>query len=137
MYTKEQLWEQASQDFTARRIRTRNYDSYVYKGLKIIKDKNGVSLYNTKVWGDIGKEITIDNGLFVFFKYGFRMGCYRYLKTSYSDSLESITKNIQRELDTTRNKKSLDSLKVRRETYLKKYSEINRLINKSNSHENN
>lgn len=137
MYTKEQLWEQASKDFTARRIRTRNYDSYVYKGIKIMKDKSGVSLYNTKVYGDIGEEITIDNGLFVFLRDGYRMGCYRYLKNSYSDSLESITRNIQKELDTTRNKKSLDSLKVRRETYLKKYSEINRLINKFNSHENN
>jgi hypothetical protein len=137
MYTLKELFEQASEDVTARRILTRYSDSYVYKGLKITKDKTGYTLYDTKVYGDIGEEITIDNGLFVFFKYGFRMGCYFYLKNSYSSSLESITKNIQKELETTRNKKSLDSLKVRRETYLNKYSEINRLINKFNSHENN
>ena len=137
MYTLKELFEQASEDVTARRILTRYSDSYVYKGLKITKDKAGYTLYDTKVYGDIGEEITIDNGLFVFSKYGFRMGCYFYLKNSYSSSLESITKNIQKELETTRNKKSLDSLKARRETYLNKYSEINRLINKFNSHENN
>lgn len=137
MYKIKDLFEQASEDVTARRILTRYSDSYVYKGIKITRDKTGYALYDTKAHGDMEEEITIDNGLFVFLNEGFRMGCYRYLKSSYSDSLESITKRIQNELDTTRNKKSLDSLKVRRETYLNKYSEINRLINKFNSHENN
>lgn len=71
----EEVFLQAKADNLSTRLVTDTSESYIYKGIKIIKDELGVRIMNTKFNGDYYTEITDDEKM-QFFKHGWRVGCY-------------------------------------------------------------
>lgn len=54
----EQIFNQAGADLLSTRLTTPDSESYIYKGVKIIKDENGIRILNTKFNGDYYQEVT-------------------------------------------------------------------------------
>lgn len=109
-----EIWEQANSIFNAVKLD----NSIIYKGVKIVKDDQGIRIYSTET--DFYTDMT----------YSFVVGTFEeslenYLKNKYMRKLTAIENSIQKEINGKRNHKRYNYLKKLRETYLTKYNEVN------------
>ena len=58
--TRKEVWEQASKQHGIASVMDRECDSYIYKGIKIMKCDGLYRIFNTKMKGDFYQEITED-----------------------------------------------------------------------------
>jgi len=114
----DKIWEEASSTFGAVRLYSNDHESYVYKGIKIVRYNGIVTLYSTET--EFYKSITK-----YFYGKSFLEGVRSFLSEKYLNKLDSIEKMIQREMNNQKNHKRFKYLKTMRNTYLKKYNEIN------------
>lgn len=114
----DKIWEEASSTFGAVRLYSNDHEAYVYKGVKIVRYNGIVTLYSTET--EFYKSITK-----YFYGKSFLEGVRSFLSEKYLNKLDSIEKMIQREMNNQKNHKRFKYLKTMRNTYLKKYNEIN------------
>ena len=114
----DKIWEEASSTFGAVRLNSKDHESYIYKGVKIVKYNGIVTLYSTET--EFYKVIT-----YYFYGKSFLEGVRSFLTDKYLKKLDTIEKMIQKEMNNQKNYKRFKYLKSRRNTYLKKYNEIN------------
>lgn len=110
----QEIWEQVNNTFKAVRIG----NSVIYKGVKIVKEDDGIRIYST------------DTDFYTDMTYSFVIGSFEeslnaYLKRKYMSKLLVVEDSIQKEINGKRNHKRYTYLKKLRETYLNKYNEIN------------
>ena len=118
MANLQELWNQARNKALGVHIDTDKHESVVYKGIKMIKDENGIKIYSTET--EFYKDITE-----VFVKDSFDIGTKIYLKDKYLRKLDQIEEWIKREVNGSKNHKRFGYLQSMRETFLNKYNEIN------------
>tara|TARA_R100000742_G_scaffold3133_1_gene660 strand:- start:1334 stop:1717 length:384 start_codon:yes stop_codon:yes gene_type:complete len=123
-YNLESLWEDAVSDRKAINLNSNLEMAYMYKGIKIVRILDDIKIYNTRKLGIAYKEISPDE-YEVFLQYGFRNGVHQVLKNTYQEQIEKINQKIQGEVNTRNNKKHYESLKVKRENLINKYSNLN------------
>lgn len=111
----EQVFKQAQTDGLSTRLVTPKSESYIYKGVKIVKDDCDIRIYNTKFNGDYYQEITKQE-YEVFSKKGWRTGCYLVATRNNSRSLSVISSKIEQEIKNMKN--------LRRYNMLVKYRDI-------------
>lgn len=105
----EQVFKQASRDGLSTRLTTPTSESYIYKGVKIIKDDYGIRILNTKFNGDYYQEIRMDEYA-IFEKSGWRTGCYLVATRNNRKALNIISEKIQEEIKTMKNLKRYNML---------------------------
>tara|TARA_R100001460_G_scaffold16719_5_gene36402 strand:- start:4542 stop:4925 length:384 start_codon:yes stop_codon:yes gene_type:complete len=123
-HSLESLWEDAVSDRKAINLSSTIEMSYIYKGIKIVKVVDDIKIYNTRKLGIAYKEISQEE-YDVFLQHGFRNGVHQVLKNTYKEQIEKINYKIQGEVNTRNNKKHYESLKVKRENLINKYSNLN------------
>jgi|TARA_B100000780_G_scaffold188633_2_gene132621 hypothetical protein len=118
-----EVWEEAEQDRLAIKMSTPDEEAILYKGIKIIYHRYGIRIYNTKKGSFTYPEIEYDDYLY-FIDNGFRKGVYYILKRTYQDQITTINAKIQSEVNQRNNKKHYDSLKLKRDNIINKYTQI-------------
>jgi|TARA_R110000782_G_scaffold262191_2_gene354152 hypothetical protein len=104
----------------------KNEESYLYKGIKIMKKDNFITIFNTsKIQFDY-KEIP-DEDYLKFYELGFVKGVHAIVKESYMYKIEVLNKKIKTEINSRNNKKHYESLKVKRDNLINKYSNISKI----------
>lgn len=118
MATLEELWTQARNNPNAVPIDTEKEDSVVYRGVKVIKNEEGIRIYSTETefYIDITDDFNTDS---------FIVGVNDFLIKKYLRKLDSIERAIKLEMNNNKNHKKVSYLKAMRETYLSKYNEVN------------
>jgi hypothetical protein len=116
----EQVFKQASFDGLSTRLTTPDSESYIYKGVKIIKDEDGVRVLNTKFNGDYYQEVT-DEEYAIFEKNGWRTGCYLVATSNNRKALNIISDKIQEEIKTMKNLKRYNMLVRYREVVINRF----------------
>jgi hypothetical protein len=116
----EQVFKQASQDGLSTRLTTPESESYIYKGVKIIKDEDVVRVLNTKFNGDYYHEVTKDEYA-IFEKNGWRVGCYIVATSNNRKALNMISEKIQEEIKTMKNLKRYNMLVKYRDTVIHRF----------------
>ena len=107
--TMEQIFNQAVGDLLSTRLSTPTSESYIYKGVKIIKDDNSIKILNTKFNGDYYQEVTKEEYA-IFEKSGWRVGCYLVATRNNRKALNIISEKIQEEIKTMKNLKRYNML---------------------------
>jgi hypothetical protein len=116
----EQVFKQASLDGLSTRLTTPVSESYIYKGVKIIKDEDGIRVLNTKFNGDYYQEVTKDEYA-IFEKNGWRVGCYLVATSNNRKALNMISEKIQEEIKTMKNLKRYNMLVKYRNTIIHRF----------------
>ena len=116
----EQVFKQASRDGLSTRLTTPVSESYIYKGVKIIKDEDGVRILNTKFNGDYYQEVTNEEYA-IFEKNGWRVGCYLVATRNNRKALNIISEKIQEEIKTMKNLKRYNMLVRYREIVINRF----------------
>ena len=118
-----EVWEEAINDKLAVRISTPREECILYKGIKISNSSDGIKIYNTKKGSLRYPEIDQED-YYSFLKLGFRKGVYLLLKRTYEDQINIVNALIQNEVNQRNNKKHYDSLKLKRDNIINKYTQI-------------
>ena len=105
----EQIFNQAGADLLSTRLSTPTSESYIYKGVKIIKDDTSIKILNTKFNGDYYQEVTKEEYA-IFEKNGWRVGCYLVATRNNRKALNIISEKIQEEIKTMKNLKRYNML---------------------------
>lgn len=132
-YSLHDVFEQASRDHSACRYTTRESDSYLSYGTKIIKEhhtKMVVIKDTTK--GEYYEEVG-EGDYFLFKSYGWLYGVYVLSLAYYRQRIEDINMCIKKEVNNSRRKKHISGLREEREQMLRSYYKINQLLIKLNS----
>jgi hypothetical protein len=116
----EQVFKQASLDGLSTRLTTPVSESYIYKGIKIIKDEDGIRVLNTKFNGDYYQEVTKEEYA-IFEKNGWRTGCYLVATSNNRKALNIISEKIQEEIKTMKNLKRYNMLVRYREVVINRF----------------
>jgi hypothetical protein len=116
----EQVFKQASRDGLSTRLTTPVSESYIYKGVKIIKDEDGIRILNTKFNGDYYQEVTNEEYA-IFEKNGWRTGCYIVATSNNRKALNIISEKIQEEIKTMKNLKRYNMLVRYREVVINRF----------------
>ena len=98
-------------------------EAVIFKGVKVVRNEDGVQLYNTDY--DMYKRI-YDTRLFL--EYGFEYGVLSFCSDKYQRKLKRIEDSIQDEISKRKNHKRIGFLKASRETLIQKYNEVTRRI---------
>tara|TARA_R110000803_G_scaffold155929_1_gene220505 strand:- start:50 stop:457 length:408 start_codon:yes stop_codon:yes gene_type:complete len=121
------IWKQAWDQPNIVKITTDKYESAIYKGIKIILNKeDSVKIYNTKKGSLDYQEIGYNDYIY-FLDNGFKSGVYHILKRTYKDQINTINIKIQGEVNQRNNKKHYNYLKLKRDNILNKYTQIIKL----------
>jgi hypothetical protein len=116
----EQVFKQASLDGLSTRLTTPDSESYIYKGVKIIKDDISIKILNTKFNGDYYQEVTNEEYA-IFKKNGWRVGCYIVATSNNRKALNMISEKIQEEIKTMKNLKRYNMLVKYRNTIIHRF----------------
>lgn len=121
---KKELLRQAREYRRATKLETDTQESYIYKGIKIIRDKETeeIVVVNGKV-SDFYKEIS-DEEYQVMFDKGFRYGVYSICLDHYNKTLSMLKTKISNEVNGRNNQKHYNALKEYRSFIMGKYTDI-------------
>ena len=122
--TREEVWKQAQKQHGVASLFDKECDSYIYKGIKIMKCNGVFRIFNTKMKGDFYQEITEDQYK-MFEEHGFEYGVYNVMTDNLQNSLQRITNKIQLEINIRNNTRHFNALKDMRGKVLKKFLEAN------------
>ena len=118
----ENVFQEARADDMAVSLDGHGYDSTMYLGCKITKDKElgDIVIQNVALGGDYYKYISYDEEV-VFINKGWRLGVYNLCINTYLKKLSDIEHKIKYEMNNKQNPKKIKHLKNHRERLLKKY----------------
>lgn len=117
------IFQQASRDMISTRIKTMSSESYVYKGVKIEMDDDGVRIFNTKGNGDYYVEIS-SMEYSIFKDKGWKLGCYVISISNNRRILNKINEKISSETNLNR----IQSISRYRDTIINKFLETIKLL---------
>lgn len=119
----EELWRQASEYRRCTRLNTTTYSSYIYRGIKIVKENEGGIKIYTSHFGDIYREISKEDYAF-FLSFGFRLGVYNLCLRNYKNTLEIIKTKVKNEVNGRNNQRHYNALREQRDHYMNKYTVV-------------
>jgi len=128
MYSKEQIYKQATSDPRAIVTMTVNGKSAINNGVKIHKFPSKIEIINLSRGGDYFQECT-QHEYNYFYRYGWSEGAIRLCMSNTKRKLEMIEEKVREEVNTRKNNKHIQSMKARRENLLIKYAERNKQLN--------
>lgn len=126
MYKIDEVFNQAMEDF--RSIKPTDF-SAINNGVKIQKFPSKTEILNCGRSGDYFQECNKEEYK-LFFKYGWREGGVRLSMVNCKRKLGMIEERIRAEVNTRKNDKHIQKLKVSREKLLLKYSNRTQQLNK-------
>ncbi len=118
--TRKEVWKQAQNHYGVASVSDKECNSYIYKGIKIMKCDGVYRIFNTKMKGDFYQEITEDQYM-MFEEFGFEYGVYNVMTDNLENSLQRITNKIQLEINIRNNTRHFNALKELRAKVLKKF----------------
>ena len=127
----EELWRQASEYRRCTPLNTPDYNSYIYRGIKIIKHRDGDVTTYTSHFGDFYREISKEDYEY-FLKKGFRAGVYMLCLRNYNKTLEVIKTKIRNEVNGRNNQKHYNALRDHRVLVMNKYKDVINLKKETN-----
>ena len=117
----EQVFNQAVSDLLSTRLTTPDSESYIYKGVKIIKtDDSDIRILNTKFNGDYYQEVSKEEYA-IFERNGWRVGCYLVATRNNRKALNMISDKIQDEIKTMKNLKRYNMLVKYRDVVIHRF----------------
>jgi len=125
------LWEEASSYRRGTPLNTSEYQSYIYRGIKIIKHSDGDVTIYTSHFGDFYREISKEDYEY-FIKKGFRAGVYMLCLRNYNKTLEVIKTKIRNEVNGRNNQKHYNALRDHRVLVMNKYKDVINLKKETN-----
>ena len=123
IHTKDRLFVQARMLKHSVYIELEDEESVIFKGIKIIKNEDGIKIYSTD--SEFYREIKYTKD---FHEMGFEYGAFKFLEQKYKKKLDQIEQGVQSEISTRKNHKRIAFLKELRETQITKYNETRRRI---------
>ena len=123
------VFEQAQQDVMSTRLVTSESVSYIKKGIKIESKGGEIKIYNTKFGGDFYKELTKEQ-YELFSLNGWKVGCYMMAISNYKVSLQRISNNIVKEINSRKNQRHYVTLKEHRSYVMDKLTDTLKLLHK-------
>lgn len=124
-YTMNQIWEQAKECRKSASLSFHNEEAYMYKGIKITKSKDQINIYATNNAQFQYHEMT-EEQYDLFMELGFVDAVHSIVKQSYQRKIDKVNEKIKNEINTRNNKKHYDSLKLKRDNLINKYSNISK-----------
>ena len=127
MMSLEEIFNQASSYRRSTRLTTPEYVSYIYRGIKIIKDNEtgGIKILNTHN-SAIYKEFSKEEYTMIM-TVGWRLGVYEMCVRNYIKTLDLLKMKIKNEINGRNNQKHYNALKDYRDLIMSKYSDVLRL----------
>lgn len=123
------IYQEASEDFSTSNLSAESYTAYMFMGVKITKDEEGVvKIYDPTKKGEYYREFE-KTDYEIFKLNGWKKGVYIITLKKYKERLESIKDRITWELNTTKSNKKLKLFKLNREQITKKYYIISQKLN--------
>lgn len=117
--------EQAKTDGVSKNISTRNYQAYMYKGIKIINDN-----YSTRIeTSGINYYREISEEQYQEFERGWLSGVYRLSLKKYQAQLENLEIRVRDEMNGSKSMKVLEGHKTHRIMLNKKHEEVSKKLN--------
>ena len=89
-HTADRLFLQARMLKRSVHIQLEDEESVIFKGIKIIKNEDGIKIYSTN--SDFYREILKTDD---FFNGGFEYGAFRWLQSKYKNVLDKIEEGVQ------------------------------------------
>jgi hypothetical protein len=126
------VFYEALDSYSGVEMHTDKEHSKFFMGVKIKKDEDGVTIYNTKKGGLFYREIE-GVQLDMFLTKGWLSGVYNVAKDNTEETLNTVASAIKTEVGSTKNEKRYEFLKEKRVELMNKISNIIKLI----EHENN
>tara|TARA_R110000772_G_scaffold81749_3_gene173718 strand:- start:219 stop:590 length:372 start_codon:yes stop_codon:yes gene_type:complete len=120
----EEVWKQAESFSKCINLSNVNEKAYMYKGIKIIKRDGKIKIFSTQNSQMQYHEMNPEEYKF-FGDLGFVDAVHIVVKKTYKRKIDLINDKIKAEVNTRNNKKHYDSLKLKRETLINKYSNLN------------
>lgn len=112
----EHIYKQALITPNSVKIVLDDQESVIFKGIKIIKNEEGIKIYSTDT--DFYTELN-DTTLFE----NFELGVYNFLESKYKRKLDRVGEMIQDEISTRKNHKRVSYLKETRNNLIEKYND--------------
>jgi hypothetical protein len=121
----EEIFQEAKTDHGSANLDGDGHESRMMHGVKISRDilSEEIKIFNPR-GKDYDEELTSEE--YLIFNQGWRKGVYRLVLQVYRKRLDIIEKRIPELLN---NKKSLESIKERRTSLIKKYFKITQKLN--------
>tara|TARA_R100001530_G_scaffold60360_3_gene43647 strand:+ start:9189 stop:9611 length:423 start_codon:yes stop_codon:yes gene_type:complete len=132
VYSLEEIYTEASEDADAIHTALPTGVSVINYGVKLQKFSTQIELLNCGRGGDYFRELTSKEYKF-FFKYGWREGGIRLSMGNCKRKLGMIEERMREEINTRKNDKHIQKLKVQRENIVKKYAGYNNKLTKIKS----
>jgi len=125
----DHIYQEASKDFSTSNLSADSYNAYMFMGVKITKDEEGVvKIYDPTKKGEYYREFE-KTDYEIFKLNGWKKGVYIITLKKYKERLESIKDRITWELNNTKSNKKLKLFKLSREQITKKYYIISQKLN--------
>src|SRR5210317_1477717 len=121
MYTLHDVWYDALDSYASAKLNTGKEEAVFLMGVKIKKDDDGITIYNTKKGGLFYKEIN-DSQLDAFLNNGWLVGVYNVAKDNAKSSLDTVMTSIKEEMSGSKNEKRYEYLKEKRVELMNKIS---------------
>ena len=128
MYTLEEVFIQATLDRGSIKSLLVNGQSIINYGLKIKKFPSGIEILNCNRGGDYFKELSEKEYKLVL-AYGWKEGATRVAMSNCEIKLDLIEQKMREEINTRKNDKYIQHLKMRREKILNKYTNLKQKLN--------
>ena len=128
MYNIEDVYTQALNDVNAIRRQKSNGYCVINNGVKIQKFSSKTEILNCGKSGDFFQECNNEE-YNLFYTYGWKEGTIRLSMLNCKRKLDLIEAKIRTEVNTRKNDKHIQKLKVSRENLLIKYSNRNKQLN--------
>ena len=128
MYSLEKIFNQSIKDKLAIHHHVKTKEIVINYGYKIQKFENSIEILNCAKGGDYFQECTKEEYK-NFYKNGWVKGCVLNNLENCKRKLEIIEDKMRVEVNTRKNDKFIQHLKLRRESILNKYTNLKNKLN--------
>ena len=132
----EEVYEEAIKTFPATTVDTDEATETFYRGIKIVRDEDGIRFYDTTKGGDTYAEFT-QHEYATMCVYGWREGLIRVKMENYKRRMELVEARIRMSLLEQHSSKHIGMLKNRRQQLTMSYADASRQLNLISHGDNN
>ncbi len=119
------IFQQAKSDDSSKKISSSPYESYMYKGIKILKDEKSIRIQTSGMsyYQELNEE------QYRLFENGWVKGSCRLLLKKYQNQKKNLELKIRDEINGNNSMKVLAGHRIRRETINTKHQEVSNKLN--------
>lgn len=121
----EMIFQQAKSDDSSKQISSPPSESYMYKGIKILKDNTSTRIQTSGM--SYYQELTLEQ--YDLFKNGWIEGSCRLLLRKYQTQKKNLELKIRDEINGNNSMKALKGYRIRRDTINSKHQEVSNKLN--------